>query len=212
MGNYTIIDESNWKRAKHCNTFRGWSQPSVYVSFELDITDFLKYVKERGWSLTLALTYASCRCANDIEAYRYRFLDDKVVLYDRIETLFTYLDDDGELFRLIYVPMCDSMEKYISQASEAVAAQKEHLPGPKAGGVFRCSALPWISFTQFSSAYSGKKDYSTPVFAWGKFFEKDGRIKLPYSIQANHAFVDGLHLGRLADKLQEFFDTCGENA
>ncbi len=29
---------------------------------------------------------------------------------------------------------------------------------------------------------------------------------MPVSIQAHHSFVDGLHIGQFAEKLQKFFD------
>ena len=35
------------------------------------------------------------KCANEIEAFRYRFLDDEVVLYDTIHTSFAYLDAEN---------------------------------------------------------------------------------------------------------------------
>ncbi len=34
----------------------------------------------------------------------------------------------------------------------------------------------------------------------------DGRLLMPVSIQAHHSFVDGLHIGQFAEKLQKFFD------
>ena len=50
---------------------------------------------------------------------------------------------------------------------------------------------------------SGKKDNATPLFDWGKFYEKDERLLLPFSVQVHHSFVDGVHIGKLAEKLQE---------
>ena len=75
----------------HCNVFRNSIEPSFCVTFEADITKFKRKVKEQGLSFTLAMVYAVCRCANEIEAFRYRFVDGKVVLFDRIDTAFTYL-------------------------------------------------------------------------------------------------------------------------
>lgn len=62
--------------------------------------------------------------------------------------------------------------------------------------------MPWISYTHVSHTNSGKKDVATPIFVWGKFFEKDGKVLLPFSVQVHHSFVDGIHIGRLADILQ----------
>ena len=50
----------------------------------------------------------------------------------------------------------------------------------------------------------GKKDNATPLFDWGKFYEKNGKIVIPISVQAHHSFVDGIHIGKFVDKLQRF--------
>ncbi len=53
---------------------------------------------------------------------------------------------------------------------------------------------------------TGKKDNAAPLFDWGKYYEKDGQIVMPVSVQAHHSFVDGIHIGKFADKLQTYVD------
>lgn len=89
-----------------------------------------------------------CKCANKIEAFRYRFVDGQVVLYDRIDTAFTYLNKETNLF----------------------------------------------------------KDNAIPLFDWGKYYEKGGKVLNPISVQAHHSFVDGLHIGRFVEQLQNFLN------
>ena len=149
-GSYQIIDEKNWKRAMHCQVFRNSVEPAFCVTLELDITDFLKRIREKQFSFTLALVYAVSRCANEIEEFRYRFAD--------------------------------------------------------GNDVFQFSPFPWVSYTHISHTNSGKKDNATPLFDWGKYYERDGRIILPFSVQAHHSFVDGIHIGKLIDLLQEYLN------
>lgn len=207
MGNhYRIIDEKNWKRAMHCMVFRNSIEPAFCVTFELDITNFLHRVKEKKYSFTMAMIYAVSKCANNIEEFRYRFVDGNVVLYDRIDTAFTYLDRETELFKVVNVPMLDSMEDYVAEASRAACEQKEYFTGPLGNDVFQFSPMPWVTYTHISHTNAGKKDNATPLFDWGKYFERNGKIFLPFSIQAHHSFVDGLHIGRLADGVQNYLN------
>ena len=99
---YKVIDESTWNRAMHCKIFRNSIEPSFCVTFEADITKFQSMVKEQGVSFTLAMVYAVCKCANEIEAFRYRFVDGQVVLYDRIDTAFSYPNPETELFKVVW--------------------------------------------------------------------------------------------------------------
>ncbi len=208
LGSYKVIDEKNWKRAVHCAVFRDSVEPAFCVTFELDITKFLQRVRKLGYSFTLSLIFAVAKCANEIEEFRYRFLDGNVVLFDRINTAFTYLNKDTELFKVVNVEMKDTMEDYVSAASLAAAEQKEYFTGPLKTDVFQFSPFPWISYTHISHTISGKKDACTPLFDWGKYFERDGKILLPFSVQAHHSFVDGIHVGKLADLLQCFLNKC----
>ncbi len=203
---YTEIDEKTWKRAMHCMVFRNSIEPAFCVTFDLDITNFLPKVKEKNYSFTMAMIYAVSKCTNEIEEFRYRFLDGKVVLFNRIDTAFTYLNQETELFKVVNVPMCDSMEEYVSLATKTAKEQEEYFTGPLGNDVFQFSPMPWVPYTHISHTNSGKKDNATPLFDWGRFYEKDGKILLPFSVQAHHSFVDGLHIGKLYELVQKYLD------
>jgi chloramphenicol O-acetyltransferase type A len=199
---YKIIDETKWKRAIHCQIFRNSIEPSYCVTFELDITNFLAKIQAEKISFTLSLIFIVSKCANSIEEFRYRFLDGKIVLYDRINTAFTYLDQDTELFKVVNVEMQDTLENYISAATQKIATQKAYFTGPLGNDVFQFSSMPWVSYTHISHTNSGRKDNAAPLFDWGKYFDRDGKKILPFSVQVHHSFVDGIHIGKLADSLQ----------
>ena len=41
---------------------------------------------------------------------------------------------------------------------------------------------------------------------WGKYYEKNGKIMIPISVQVHHSFVEGMHVGKFVNGLQEYFD------
>lgn len=191
----------------HCAVFRDSIEPAFCVTFEADITNFKEFIKAEGMSFTLAMVYAVCRCANEVEALRYRFLDGKIVLYDRIDTAFTYLRKDTGLFKVVNVPFVDNLSEYVEMAAKIAEEQKEYFTGPLENDVFQCSPMPWVTFTHISHTNSGKRDNATPLFDWGKYYKKEGRIVIPISIQAHHSFVDGIHVGQFVETLQSYFDS-----
>lgn len=206
MANYQVIDMKSWKRTMHCQVFWECIEPAYCVTLELDITNFLKKVREKGYSFTMAMIYAVSKCANEIEEFRYRFMDGEVVLFDRINTAFTYLDSETELFKVVNVNMEDELEKYVISAKEKAETQDEYFTGPLGNDVFQFSPLPWVTYTHISHTNSGKKDNATPLFDWGKYYEKDGKVMLPFSVQVHHSFVDGVHIGKLVDSIQAYLD------
>lgn len=77
----------------HCQVFR----------------DSIKY------SFTLSLIYALFSCANEIEEFRYRFVDGNVVLSD--------------LFKVINVEMKEKLEDYVVPAKKQLKVKKNILQG-----------------------------------------------------------------------------------
>lgn len=206
MNEYKIIDQNTWKRAAHCAVFRNCVEPAFCVTLELDITEFYRNIKQEKLPFTFAMIYAVAKCANRIEEFRYRFLEGQVVLFDKIDTAFTYLDKQTELFKVVNVPFAGNMGEYCKTAKQAAEEQREYFTGPLGNDVFQFSPMPWVTYTHVSHTNSGKRDNATPLFDWGKFYERDGKLLLPFSVQAHHSFVDGLHIGRLAENLQSWLN------
>ena len=134
---YQIIDEETWERAIHCAVFRNSVEPAFCVTFEADITNFKRMVKEEGLSFTLAMVYSVCKCANHIEAFRYRFVDGQVALYNKIDTAFTYLNKNTGLFKVVNVPMLDDLKEYCELAKKTAEEQKDYFTGPLGNDVFQ---------------------------------------------------------------------------
>ena len=206
MNSYKIIDEKNWSRKIHCAIFRNYVEPNFCVTFEVDVTNFYKKIHAQNLSFTLSMVYAVCKCGNEIENFRYRFLDDKIVLFDKIDTAFTLLDTETELFKVVNVPFVENLQDYVELAKKISDAQKEYFTAPLGNDIFQCSPMNFLTYTHISHTISGKKDNATPLFDWGKFHEVGGKLLMPLSVQVHHSFVDGLHIGKFADRLQKFLD------
>lgn len=202
------IDLATWDRAVHFQVFRNRVQPHYCVSFDLDITKFRAKVKEKGFSFTFSFMYAVTKCADQIENFRYRFVNGKPVIFDTINTSVTYLNKETELFKVVNIPMQSSLDEYVTLAKHTEENQSEYFTTSGMGNdIYQFSPLPWISFTHISNTDTGDKESATPIFHWGKYYERDGKILMPFSVQVHHAFVDGLHVGKLAQILQEYLDT-----
>lgn len=199
-----FINIEGWDRAMHYYAFKNSMQPQYCVTFELDITNFLTQIKKKGYSFTFSFVYVVTKCANQIEEFRCRFVDGKPAIFDTINTSFTYLKKGTSLFKVINVPMQNSIEEYVALAKEIEENQTEYFTGPMGNDIYQFSSFPWISYTHISHTDSGKKENATPLFDWGKFYEKDGKKMLPFSVQVHHSFVDGIHIGILAQQLQTY--------
>ena len=65
------------------------------------------------------------------------------------------------------------------------------------------SVIPWVSFTSFKHASRIDKTQTVPRIVFGKIFDDDSVKKMPVSVEANHAMMDGLHVGKYFNLFQE---------
>ena len=199
------LDVANWARRDLFEFFRGYDKPYFNICTRLDVTNLLALLRRRpGVSVSLTYHYFALRVANEIEPFRYRLRDGKVLVYDVIHGGTTVLLPN-ESFTFAYFDYDVDFGKFISEAERAVKEAQE-------GGAFRPRAdddrvhfttLPWVSFTSFSHARNWGREDSAPKIAFGKFTRDNERVLLPISVEVHHALMDGLHVGRYLTQLEE---------
>jgi chloramphenicol O-acetyltransferase type A len=200
------LDTTSWARRDVFEFFRQFDKPYFNLCTQLDVTNLLTLLRNRAkTSVSLAYHYFALRAANEIEPFRYRLRDGKVIVHDVIHGGTTVLLPN-ENFTLAYFDYDENFEKFIGPAERAV---QEVLSGD---GAFRpnpsddrlhFTALPWVSFTSFSHARNWKREDSIPKIAFGKFVKTNDRTLLPFSVEVHHALMDGLHVGRYVNRLEE---------
>ena len=132
--------------------------------------------------------------------------DTKVVLHEELHPSYAEIETGSDLFKMITVPMENDLFTFVKKAEEKSKNQKEYFIVNDFIGhddlVFY-STLPWISFTSIDHTMNLKKEDAIQRISFGKYFTENNRIVMPYNIQVNHLFVDGIHLGMFKDKLDE---------
>lgn len=200
------IDLETWNRRNHFKFFRRMDLPFYNVNFNLDISGLREAAKARGVGFNHLLIYLSTRALNRVENFRYRVRGEGVILHEKIHPSYAYLGPGEELFRLITLDWVDDLETLDHQARKKEADQRDladfSLVKDRDDFVF-ISSLPWVSFTATDHTLGFNKDDGVPRVTWGKYFEDQGRVKLPYNIQVNHIFVDGFHVGRFVEELED---------
>jgi chloramphenicol O-acetyltransferase type A len=204
------LDTKTWTRREVFEFFRDFDKPYFNLCTRLDITRLLEVLHDRhDVSTMLAYHYFALRAANEIEPFRYRLREGKVIIHDVIHGGTTVLLPN-ENFTLAYFDYDEDFAKFMSAASSAV---KEVVKGD---GAFRpdpsddrihFTTLPWVAFTSFSHARNWRREDSVPKMAFGKFVKENKRTLLPFSVEVHHALMDGLHVGRYVTRLEEILAT-----
>ncbi|NPV91678.1 MAG: chloramphenicol acetyltransferase [Firmicutes bacterium] len=204
------IDLNTWKRTTHYNFFRRMDFPHYNICLNIDITHFMKKIKEKQLPFYYAMIYAATHVVNQVEELRYRIRGEQVVLHDKVHPVFSDLLEGEDYFKMVAVDMEDSIEDFVFRAEEKSKKQKDYFPMEELAGrdeMIFITCIPWGAFTSLSHTMSFEKDNSIPRIAWGKFFKDKDKVMLPFSVEVHHSFADGSHVGRYIDRLQDYLNT-----
>lgn len=200
------IDINSWKRRDHFNFFVNTAYPIYNICFNLDVTRVREFSRENNLSFNLSMIYLSTKTLNSIENFKYRLRGNQVVLHDRLTPSYAEIEKGSDLFKMITVDMDSDIFQFVKKAGEKAEKQREYFNINDFIGrddfVFY-STIPWISFTSIDHTVNLKKEDAIQRISFGKYFKEKNRILMPYNIQVNHLFVDGIHLGMFKDALDE---------
>jgi chloramphenicol O-acetyltransferase type A len=158
--------------------------------------------------MSLAFHYFALRAANEIEPFRYRLRDGKVLVHDVIHGG-TIVLLPNESFSFAYFNYYDDFTRFNAEGRQSIAevqkGDKPFNPDPSDDRI-HFTVLPWVTFTSFAHARNWGREDSIPKIAFGKFTTENDRTFLPISVEVHHALMDGLHVGRYLSRLEEMLN------
>ena len=202
------IDMQNWARRETFDLFNTFNHPHFNMCANMNLSIFLPYTRERGISFTPAILYLISRTANDIPEFRHRMRDGEVVEHEFVSPSVTILGEN-DVFGFCMIDYNPDFSAFHETAKGHIAIIKKHpsLEDPQGrDDLLFITAIPWVSFTSFTHPMQQHPADSIPRFAWGKYFEEAGGLKMPLSVQGHHALMDGLHVGRFYEAMQAYLD------
>ncbi len=206
------VDFSNPHRQKHFEFFMEMARPHFSVCVNVDITKFRSFLKQQEFSFTPSIVYLISRTANEIQEFRYRIRGRQVVEHESVHPSFTVLTEVAKVFSFCHVTYQPEMSSFIVAARQQMELMKKNPiveDEERRDDWLFLSSFPWASFTGIQHPMQSPAQDSVPRIVWGKYFEEAGKIKMPLSVQAHHAVVDGRDIGRYFERIQELLDEPG---
>ena len=205
VGGRHFINISTWKRREHFEVFKNFDEPLFGLTVRVECSAAYKKSKELDYSFSNFYLYLSMKAANEIEEFRYRIEDDKVVCYDSVGAGPTIFRED-ETYGYGFMPYSEDIEAFMKQASAEVERVKaEHgLKFPYNGeDILHYSTLPWADFTSVNHARILTIGRSIPKITFGKITKVGDKMWMPVDVHVNHALMDGFHVGKFVERFQE---------
>lgn len=203
------LDIENWSRRKQFEFFKDFDNPYFNLCANVDVTPLLALTRAaKDISFFITYHFLSMKAVNEVEPFRYRLRGDRVLVHDRIHAGTTLLLAD-ESFTFVYFDFDEDFEVFHTRAKAAVEKARSAVSrlDEREGqdDLIHHSVIPWVTFTSISHARNWGRQDSVPKIAFGKYREEGNRIRMPISVEAHHALMDGLHVGRYFERLESYF-------
>ncbi|MDB9954303.1 CatA-like O-acetyltransferase [Flavobacteriaceae bacterium] len=198
------LDISAWNRKHHFNHFNALADPYFGVTIPFDVSKAYKKSKETGVSFFAIYLHDCMKAINAVENFKYRIIDDEVFEYDVIHASATLIRADNT-FGFSFVNFSENFEEFNTnflKEKQRIDESSELYPPVNGLNCIHCSALPWFSFTSQKEPFSGIKD-SVPKLAFSKTYTENDSLMMNVGISANHALIDGYHIGQFAELFQK---------
>lgn len=199
------IDIENWERKNHYSFFSRYDNPFFNITAGVKCTNIINYAKEKKLSPFLCYLYASLKTANELENFKLRIVNKEVVEFNVINASAVVGREDNTFgFSLIkYSPDFDLYYRKALEVTEKVKYSHELDPSTENDGVIHYTTLPWIDFTSIQHPRSFGNNDSVPKITFGKIVENMAVKNISVNIEANHALMDGYHIGLFLTRFEE---------
>lgn len=209
----TLLRMEEYPRRQHFDYFRSLAYPYVGVTQQVDVTALVRLCKAKGYSFFLTFLHAAALAADGVPELRQRIRDGQIVEYDACPTSHTEPLPDGTYCYCTlrhHMPLSEDLA--LAEAERRRCRERASIEeDDDVESMYFVSCLPWLHYTALTQPVAGG-DESNPRITWGKY-EPDhaGRLMLPVTLLAHHALVDGIHLSRFYERLnQELSLLCAE--
>lgn len=206
MNAFRRIEIETWERRELFRFYQKFSSPNYNVSVSADVAPLYRFARERGHSFFLLTCYAIARALNAVPEMRQRIYDaDTIAEYEVVHPSCPLAREESDLFVQVLFPYRPSFAEFCADAQPIVDAVRcgeitennfNEIPN-----LFCASCVPWFESLGVAAAeYS--RNQAEQIITW---FKMNDAGKMTISGRFNHAFTDGIHLGRFFNGVQENF-------
>lgn len=111
-----LVDIQTWERKGVLEHFSKFQSPDYSVTVQVECGNARENAKFRNQSFFIYYLYAILKAANEVEEFRYRMENGKVMLYDRLDVVTTITVGDTGRFVGVRIPYHEKFEDFYTCA------------------------------------------------------------------------------------------------
>jgi chloramphenicol O-acetyltransferase type A len=198
-------------RRDRYESFARFANPLVNLSMRLPLPDFRPWCRAQGVPPFHFLLYCLLTTLPTIPNFMYRIYRGEVIRIDEFLASYTVLNQDCNLNYACFT-MSQDLHEFVRRSVQAGAVARASRKLTNTGADlserqlrenFYVTCMPWLDLAAIEHPILRHSEADIPCIAWGKFGPpENGRMTLPFAVQAHHGFVDGYHIHLLGQALE----------
>lgn len=194
-----MLEVKEFNRRNLFEHYNNMDSPFIIMTVPLDITNVVKYCKiHKHFYATMGFLIG--KAVNDVDAFKYRYKDDKFYYASRISPNFTErVDNNLGFFECDSLDYKDFINEFIEKKNKL--GRYDNSTEDRLDVVW-LSCFPWASFNSLVSPHD--KSITIPQLIWDKYELNDGKYICNLMIMVHHGFADGYDVGLLIEKLNYY--------
>ena len=182
------IDLDNLPRRKTYDWFNSFNNPTYGLTVKLDVTSLVEHTKKHNESFFINMFY---------------------IVVPAITVM-----TKNEIFENVRLINKDNYKEFYEMAKERIDKAKyqdklnnESYNSTASYNEYYITCLPWTDFISMTHPIPEDKSSQTvPRVCWGKYIENNGKYEISLNITVSHVFVDGYHLSKVFNNVQELLN------
>ena len=210
-----LIDIESWNRKNTYKWFKSFSNSTYGCNVKMDVTKLVEFVKKNNHSFFIDILYLVVMGLDSVEEMRMRLVDDKPVIFDKLNPAFTVMTKTGTFENLRYDFDTD-YKKFYAVSKEKIEATKaqdklvnNNYNPENCYNEYYITCTPWLDFEGLTQPIpDDHASQCIPRICWGKYTKQGEKYFLTLNITVSHIFVDGYPLAKAFNNIQELFNNA----
>lgn len=189
----------DFKRQELFNMYNSRTNPFSIVTTKIDITNIYNLCKVKKHYYA-SIAYFLTKAMNNVDEFKYRYINNKIYKCDIIKPSFTDILDDNTI-GFYTCEMLDDYDAFLAHFDEIKTSfLKREYEGKEDHEVVWLSCQPWFNFSGVIPPYD--KNITIPQLNWDRFTFENDRCYINLMIMVHHGFADGYHIGQLIESIE----------